>query len=117
VPMRDGVILRADVYRPRAEGRYPVVVERVGYELASRCQAIGEAFARRGYVFAGQTVRGTFGSAGELNPMRDDGWGTHQDGYDTIVWTGTQRWSDGNVGMVDGSFSGATQYLVAPTRP
>ena len=53
VPMRDGTILRADVYRPRAPGRYPVILERVGYELVARCTANGEFFARHGYVFVG----------------------------------------------------------------
>ena len=60
VPMRDGTILRADVHRPRAPGRYPVVLERVGYELVARCTANGEFFARHGYVFVGQSVRGRF---------------------------------------------------------
>jgi len=39
VPMRDGTILRADVYRPAASGRFPVVVERVAYELGARVGA------------------------------------------------------------------------------
>src|SRR6266851_3305009 len=39
VPMRDGTVLRADVYRPAANGRFPVLVERVGYELGARVRA------------------------------------------------------------------------------
>ena len=117
IPMRDGTILRADVYRPQEEGRYPVVVERVAYELTRRCSYNGEYFARRGYVFVGQNVRGRFASEGKFDIFRDDAWGTNQDGYDTIEWAGTQPWSNGNVGMLDGSYSGFTQYLVAPTRP
>ncbi len=117
VPMRDGSILRADVYRPQAEGQYPVVVERVAYELVGRCTANGENFSRRGYVFVGQNVRGTFASEGVWHPFRDDAWGANRDGYDTIEWAGTQPWSNGKVGMADGSYSGFTQYMVAPTRP
>lgn len=117
VPMRDGMVLRADVYRPAADGRFPVIVERVAYELVSRCRANAEFFARRGYVFVGQNVRGIFASQGRFHPMRDDGWGANRDGYDTIEWAAAQPWSDGNVGMVDGSYSGFTQYQVAPTRP
>ena len=49
--------------------------------------------------------------------MRDDAWGAHPDGYDSVEWAAVQPWSDGNVGMADGSYSGLTQYLVAPTRP
>lgn len=117
IPMRDDTILRADVYRPQQKGRYPVIVERVAYELTQRCQDKGEYFASRGYVFVGQNVRGRYASEGKFEIFRDDAWGEHQDGYDTIEWAGTQPWSNGNVGMVDGSYSGFTQYLVAPTRP
>lgn len=117
IPMRDGTILRADVYRPETEGKYPVIVERVAYELVGRCTSNGEYFASRGYVFVGQNVRGTFASEGDWRPFRDDGWGANRDGYDTIEWAGAQPWSSGNVGMADGSYSGFTQYMVAPTRP
>lgn len=117
VPMRDGTILRADVYRPAAGGRFPVLVERVAYELGARVGAYGPYYAQRGYAVVGQNVRGAFASDGELVPFRDDGSGTHQDGYDTVEWAAAQPWSDGNVGMLDGSYSSFTQYLVAPTRP
>ena len=117
IPMRDGTILHADIYRPAAAGRYPVLVERVAYELVSRCQANGEFCAGHGYVFVGQSVRGRFWSEGEFWPGRDDAWGANRDGYDTIEWAGTQPWSNGNVGMVDGSYSGFTMYVATPTRP
>ncbi len=117
IPMRDGTILRADVYRPAAEGRFPVLLERVGYELGARVGGYGPYYAQRGFVVVGQNVRGAFASEGELVPFRDDSAGTHQDGYDTVEWAAAQPWSNGNVGMVDGSYSGFTQYAVAPTRP
>jgi putative CocE/NonD family hydrolase len=116
-PMRDGTLLRADVYRPRTAGLYPVLVERMGYELISRCSAPGEYFAHHGYVFVGQNVRGTYASEGEYRPWRDDGWGLNRDGYDTVEWAAAQAWSNGEVGMLGGSYSGYTQYLTAPTRP
>jgi putative CocE/NonD family hydrolase len=50
-------------------------------------------------------------------PFRDHGSGTHRDGYDTVEWAAAQNWANGNVGMLDGSYSVFTQYLVAPTRP
>ena len=115
--MRDGTILRADVYRPAAVGRFPVLVERVGYELGARVGGYGPYYAERGYAVVGQNVRGAFASEGELVPFQDDSAGTHQDGYDTVEWAAAQPWSNGNVGMVDGSYSGFTQYAVAPTRP
>ncbi len=117
VPMRDGTKLDATIWRPKEPGAYPVIVERVGYELMQRCTQNAEYFARRGYVFVGQNVRGVYASEGEYGFLRDDGWGVNRDGYDTVEWAGTQPWSNGKVGMVDGSYSGATQYRVAPTRP
>jgi uncharacterized protein len=117
IPMTDGTILRADVYRPNASGQYPVLIERVAYELAERCRYAGEYYASRGYIVVGQNVRGRFASEGEFVPFRDDGWSDHRDGYDTVLWAGKQSWSNGVVGMLDGSYSGGTQYLLAPTRP
>jgi len=117
IPMADGTILRADIYRPSTPGRYPVLIERVAYELAGRCRYAGEYYASRGYVVVGQNVRGRFVSEGTFVPFRDDGWGVHRDGYDTILWAGKQPWANGVVGMLDGSYSGGTQYLLTPTQP
>jgi putative CocE/NonD family hydrolase len=116
--MRDGTVLRADVHRPEGDGRYPVILERVAYELEARTARYAEFFASRGYVFVGQNTRGSFWSAGEFTfPGWDDGWGDRKDGYDTIEWCAAQPWSNGRVGTVDGSLSGWTQYVLAPTRP
>ena len=117
IPMRDGILLDAMIWRPAAPGRYPVLVERVAYELEWRARANGELYASHGYVVVAQNVRGVFASEGELMQLRTDGWGTLQDGYDTVEWAARQPWSNGQVGMLDGSYSGITQYLVAPTRP
>jgi hypothetical protein len=121
VPMRDGTILRADVYRPQAEGRYPVLVGRVGYKLRDWLMDFytptGEHYSRRGYVVVWQNVRGTFASEGRFHPFQDDAWGANRDGYDTVEWAASQPWSDGKVGMLGASYSGLTQYLTAPTRP
>lgn len=84
VPMRDGTILRADVYQPQAEGRYPVLVGRVGYKLRDWVMdfytPMGEYYARRGYVVVWQNVRGTFASEGRFHPYWDDAWGANRDG-------------------------------------
>ncbi len=117
VPMRDGTIRRADIYRPAASGRFPVLVERVAYDLGPLLRTYGPYYAERGYVVVGQNVRGTYASAGKLIPFRDDGWGVNQDGYDTIEWAATQPWSTGDVGMLGGSYSGLTQYRVAGHPP
>jgi putative CocE/NonD family hydrolase len=117
IPMRDGTLLDAMVWRPAAPGQYPVLVERVAYELAGRARANGEYYARNGYAVVAQSVRGCFASEGQFTLMHDDGWGERQDGYDTIEWAGSQPWSSGRVGMFDGSYSGSTQYMVAPANP
>lgn len=115
--MRDGTILRADIYRPETSGCYPVLVERVPYELLSRAGQEGDYFASRGYVYVAQNVRGTFASEGIFRFLDDDGWGLIRDGYDTIEWANSQPWSNRSVATVGGSYSGYTQYAVAPTRP
>lgn len=118
VPMRDGTVLDATIHRPEGDGRYPVILERVAYELEARTAPYAEFFASRGYVFVGQNTRGSFWSEGEFTfPGWDDGWGERKDGYDTIEWCAAQPWSNGRVGTVDGSLSGWTQYVLAPTRP
>ena len=120
VPMRDGTILRANVTRPKAEGRFPVLLERTPYDKEAGSEnAVGspEFFASRGYAVVIQDVRGRFASDGDFYPFRDDGAGTNRDGYDTIEWAAAQPWSDGNVGTIGGSYSGATQYRNALSRP
>jgi putative CocE/NonD family hydrolase len=112
VPMRDGTILRADVYRPQAAGRYPVLVGRVGYKLRDWLMDFytptGAYYARRGYVVVWQNVRGTFASEGRFHPFVDDAWGANRDGYDTIEWAAQQSWSNGKVAMLGVSYSGLT---------
>src|SRR5215212_6848166 len=117
IPMRDGTLLDAVVWRPAAPGRFPVLVERVAYELIGRAHANGDFYARRGYAVVAQSVRGAYASEGRFTLMQDDGWGDRQDGYDTIEWAAPQPCSSGKVGMFDGSYSGSTQYLLAPSRP
>jgi putative CocE/NonD family hydrolase len=121
IPMRDGTLLRADVYRPQGAGQHPVLVGRVGYKLRDWPMDFytptGEYYSRRGYVIVWQNVRGTFASEGRFDPFRDDGWGANRDGFDTIEWAAAQPWSNGKVGMLGVSYSGLTQYLAAPTRP
>ncbi|MDA0335050.1 MAG: CocE/NonD family hydrolase, partial [bacterium] len=120
VPMRDGTILRANVTRPVGDGAYPALVERTPYNKEGGSEvAVGspEFFARRGFAVVIQDVRGRFASEGDFYPFRDDGAGVLRDGYDTVEWMAAQPWCDGNVGMYGGSYSGATQYRAALSRP
>ena len=120
VPMRDGALLRANITRPAGDGAVPALVERTPYNKEGGSEnSIGspEYFARRGYAVVIQDVRGRFASEGEFYPFRDDGADVLRDGYDTVEWMADQPWCDGNVGMFGGSYSGATQYRAALSRP
>ena len=120
VVMRDGTILRADIWRPDSDGKFPVLVERTPYSKAGSSESkfgAGEYYAPRGYVTVVQDVRGRFASDGEFYPFRDDGDGEKQDGYDTVEWAAEQSWSNGNIGTIGGSYSGVTQYRMLSTQP
>jgi len=115
IPMRDGVKLFADIYRPAAPGRYPVIVSRTPYSTERAPNAYDAAvfFARRGYVYVYQDVRGRHESEGRWEPFRND----IEDGYDTIEWAAAQPWSNGKVGMQGGSYLGHVQWRAAMAKP
>ncbi len=87
VPMRDGVQLRADVYRPQAAGRYPVLLQRTPYNrelwpiTAMTLDPVRAAAA--GFVVVIQDVRGRWASEGDVFfPYRDE----QRDGHDSVNW-------------------------------
>lgn len=85
VPMRDGTVLRAEVYRPKAEGKWPVIVMRNGYDPVDDVTfERGTFFSQCGYVFVFNNTRGTFQSEGVFFPFIDDSWGKERDGYDHL---------------------------------
>lgn len=112
VTMRDGIVLRADIYRPRAPGRYPVLLQRTPYNKASEVE-FGYRAAASGYVVIVQDVRGRYTSEGEWYTFKHES----QDGYDTIEWAAALPYADGKVGMFGGSYVGATQMLAAIAHP
>ena len=117
VPMttRDGVTLRADVYRPDGTGRFPVLLSRLPYDKSLRRRPGDiDVFVERGYVVIMQDTRGRFASDGdEYYPLNCEG----QDGYDAVEWAAGLPYADGQVGTMGQSYLGATQYLLAPERP
>jgi putative CocE/NonD family hydrolase len=112
VKMRDGVELSADIYRPDAEGRFPVILSRTPYTKTGSLKT-ARYFAERGYVFVAMDVRGRGDSDGKLVPYRNDG----QDGYDAVEWCAAQPWSAGKVGSIGGSYNGRIQWLTAVLQP
>jgi putative CocE/NonD family hydrolase len=113
--MRDGVILKSDIYRPRADGQFPVLLERTPYDKNGDVgsDSFASKAAAKGYVVIVQDVRGRYSSEGEWYPFLHES----NDGYDTIEWAGTLPYSNGKVGMWGGSYVGATQMLAAITHP
>lgn len=115
VPMRDGVILYADVYLPEEPGEYPTIVSRTPYGV-QRHSGIHERYikyARQGYAVVFQDVRGRFESEGKWEPFRNEA----EDGYDTIEWTAAQSWSNGKVATQGGSYLGHNQWAAASQNP
>ncbi len=113
VPMRDGVRLACDIYRPALNGqpvagKFPVILERTPYDKATAARW-ARYFVSRGYIAVGQDTRGRFASEGVWHFTRDD----VNDGYDTAKWIGSQPWSNGKIGTVGTSYPGGTQHSLA----
>jgi putative CocE/NonD family hydrolase len=117
VPMRDGVSLATDVYRPETAGPSPTLVNRLPYnkELAGLVSFSFDVLrgVQAGYAVVVQDTRGRYGSDGTFNPFFDEA----ADGADTIAWAAAQPWSTGEVGMIGGSYFGATQWTAATQAP
>ena len=110
--MRDGVTLLADIYRPKSEVKFPVLLVRTPYDKTQELN-FGLRAAARGYVVVAQDVRGRFESQGDWYPFKNES----QDGYDTVEWAAALPYANGKVGMFGGSYVGATQYLAAIAHP
>jgi putative CocE/NonD family hydrolase len=110
--MRDGVTLRADICRPKADGKFPVLLTRTPYDKKGVIDFCVKG-AARGYVVVAQDVRGRYASEGDWYPFKYES----QDGYDTVEWAAALPYSNGKVGMFGGSYVGATQYLAAIAKP
>jgi len=113
--MRDGVTLRADVYRPDADGKFPVLLKRTPYNKSGSGHEndFAREAASHGYIAIMQDVRGRYTSEGEWYPFIHEA----EDGYDSVEWAAALPYSDGRVGMWSGSYVGATQMLAASAHP
>jgi putative CocE/NonD family hydrolase len=116
--MRDGTVLRADVYRPAADGRYPVLLLRTPYSKGlwqfTHLTLDPIRAAGAGYVVVIQDVRGRWASEGkDFDPYRDE----LDDGYDTVEWAAKLPFADGTVGAYGVSYMGATPWHAAAAAP
>lgn len=117
VPMRDGIDLLADHYVPQAtDSARPAgsLLVRGPYGRSWPFAAMfGSVYAARGYHVLIQSVRGTFGSGGDFDPM------VHEidDGADTVTWLRDQPWFTGTFGTVGLSYLGFTQWALLADPP
>ena len=115
-PMRDGVVLRADVYRPEAAGSYPVLIQRTPYDKTVAQQITYQHpswYARRGFVVVVQDTRGRVASDGDFRPFHDEA----ADTADTIRWASGLAGTNGKVATYGFSYAGANQLLGAAEQP
>ncbi len=117
MPMRDGIRLSTDIYRPKGNGKYPIVFSRTPYnfntwvdgKMTTRTLEDAYQAVSRGYVYVVQNERGRFFSEGEWDIL-----GTPiTDGYDALEWMSKQAWSNGKVGLIGCSSTAEWQMAVA----
>lgn len=114
--MRDGTVLRADVYRPTGGGPWPTLLARLPYDkqLPTHLVTLDPLTAvRHGYQVVIQDTRGRFASGGKWEPLLHE----EADGYDTVRWAARLPGSNGRVGMLGSSYYGNTQWMAAIAQP
>ena len=114
-PMRDGVKLATWILLPDGDGPFPTVLIRSVYKDGTLpWGSYGyRKYLDAGYAYVFQSTRGTGSSEGVFRFIVDD----RNDGYDTVEWIAGQPWSDGKVGMNNGSYLGMTQLAAAAAKP
>ncbi|MFF4183574.1 CocE/NonD family hydrolase [Streptomyces sp. NPDC001691] len=116
IPVRDGVLLSADLYRPDTSVPVPVLIRRTPYGKSGNpggASVDGLRLVRAGYALLVQDVRGRFGSGGRFEPY----WREAEDGADTVAWAARQPWCDGSAGLFGRSYEGMAALLAAAESP
>lgn len=109
IPMRDGVRLRANLFRPTDVSECPVLLMRTPYGKPGDDWGEALQWCAAGYAVIAQDCRGRGASEGTWEPFRDD----RADGLDTLRWLKEQPWCNGRIGMIGGSYVGWTQWAAA----
>ncbi len=112
VAMRDGVRLSTNVFRPHAGVKLPAVLVRTPYGKGTELSSAYLLFVENDYAVVIQDVRGRGASEGVFGSIDQEG----PDGHDTIDWIAAQRWSDGKIAMLGGSYLGIVQWKAALTN-
>lgn len=114
VPMRDGTILRANVFRPSQGGPFPVLVMRTPYGKPPK---VDEQLVNAGFVVVTQDARGRFASDGQFESFVRDQTHDATDGFDTVEWAARLPNSTGKVGMYGTSYNAFLQWRAAAAQP
>ena len=114
IPMRDGVVLRANLFRPDAPGPFPGLLHRTPYGKATGGY---ERYVRAGYVVVSQDARGRYASEGDFVPFTEPETPDPQDGYDSVEWLAGQTYCDGAVGTIGASYDAWMQWQLAKLKP
>jgi putative CocE/NonD family hydrolase len=113
IPMRDGVRLAGDIYRPAAPGKFPALLLVAPYwKQNPRYLPLAAHFARRGYAVVIVDSRGRHDSEGQWEPYINE----PRDGYDIQQWLGQEPWCNGTIGTFGTSYVGFTQLMAAPLQ-
>ena len=114
VPMSDGTVLLATHYIPVSVASAATVLVRCPYgRTGVFALQTGQILAERGYHVLLQSVRGTFGSGGDFEPMRHE----ITDGQDTVAWLRQQSWFEGRLATYGPSYLGFVQWALAMDPP
>jgi putative CocE/NonD family hydrolase len=113
VPMRDGTVLRADVYRPSGDGPFPVLVHRTPYQKSAKHSGM----TKYGFIVVSQDARGRYASDGEFESLNRFESHDAADGRDTIDWAAKLPGSNGNVGTLGVSYDAFLQWRATSAQP
>lgn len=114
VPMRDGTVLRANVFRPAAGGPYPVLVRRTPYGKGARVSA---KLVSAGYIVVEQDARGRYASDGVYESFVRHATHDASDGYDTVEWAASLPNCTGQVGLYGTSYPGFLAWRAGGAQP
>ena len=102
IPVRDGVVLRANVFRPDTTGEFPGLLTRTPYGKAT---GGFDRFVRAGYVVVSQDSRGRYASEGQYTLFTVENIGEAEDGYDSVEWLTARPYCNGQVGTFGSSYN------------